>query len=102
MPKRRTRSLRCRLELFAVERRERERRDIDLVEATDVDGDHFGAVRGFSPRERFDAAARTEQVVDHLLVELVVREVPLARTERELLGLDERPQRAALGADRAV
>src|SRR5215468_4707498 len=40
--------------------------------------------------------------MDDLLVELVVREAVLSRAQRELVGVDEGPQHAALGAERAV
>jgi hypothetical protein len=39
------------------------------VKAADVDRDHFLAVGARAARERFDAARRAQQVMDHLLVD---------------------------------
>jgi len=88
---------------FAVERHQLEHRDIDIVEATHVDGE--GLVRRFGARPReneTDAAGLAEQMMDFLFAELVVRQRIVALDELELRRIDERPNRAALDADRAV
>src|SRR5262245_66303693 len=90
------------LEAAAIERRDLERRQIDAVQAAHVDGNHVRAVRHLAAGERFDSAAGTEQVMDHLPVELVIRHVVLAKTQGDLVRPQERPQDAALAAGRAV
>ena len=80
----------------------RERRDVDVVEAADVDRDHLLALRILAARECPHPALPAEQVVDGLLAELVVLEVLRARAQPEVLGRNERPQRAALLTERAV
>jgi hypothetical protein len=47
-------------------------------------------------------ANRTEQVVNDLLVELVVRRIVLSGEKGELLGSDEGERKSALRASRAV
>src|SRR5262249_18099238 len=71
-------------------------------EAAHVDRDHLIALRSGSARERAHAALRTEQVMDRLLAELVVLELLGAGAQREACRRHERPERAALLADRAV
>src|SRR5262245_22282771 len=95
-------ALRLPLQATAVERRERERRDVELVEAAHVDCHHLAAVRRRSAREGAHPALRTEQVVDRLLAELVVLEIVRSGAQREMLRRHEGPERAALLADRAV
>src|SRR5262249_53136362 len=51
---------------------------------------------------RLDAAAPAEQVMDHLLVELVVAQIVLAGRELEVLGPDEREQQAPFRTMRAI
>jgi len=53
-------------------------------------------------RERLDAAHLAEHVMDDVLVELVIGQHVLTRKQRELVGGDERQQRAAAAAHRAV
>src|SRR5262245_36555847 len=95
-------ALRLPLQATAVERRERERRDVELVEAAHVDCHHLAAVRRRSAREGAHPALRAEQVVDRLLAELVVPEIVRSRAQREMLRRHEGPERTALLADRAV
>src|SRR5262245_47950313 len=95
-------ALRLPLQAAAVERRERERRDIEVVEAAHVDRHHLAALRRRSAREGGHPALRAEQVVDRLLAELVVLEILRSSAQREMLRAYEGPERAALLADRAV
>src|SRR5262249_55148345 len=90
------------LQAAAVEGRGVERRGVDVVEAAYVDRDHLVALRIGPARERAHAALRAEQVMDRFLAELVVLKVPGAGAQREARRRHERPQRAALLADRAV
>src|SRR5207245_10918123 len=85
----------------AVEWGRLELTEIRLVEAAHIDGDHLVAFRIRSTREGAHAAVRTEQVMDGFLAELVVLEAVRARTQREVCGRHERPECAALLADRA-
>jgi hypothetical protein len=55
------------LQALAVERLQRERRDVDTVEAIDVDRDGLLAVRRDAARERADAAGLAKQVMDFFL-----------------------------------
>src|SRR5262245_10950457 len=93
--------LKC-LEFLAVERSQRERGYVDLVQAADVDREHVRAVRRDAARIGADAAALAEQVMDYLLGELVVGLRVLAVEQRELRRRNEGPERTALRADRAV
>src|SRR3954452_24544665 len=86
--------------LLAVERRRLQRRDIDVVEAIDVDRERLLAVRRKPLRERTDAAVLAEKMMDFLLAELVIRQGVLALDELELRRLGKRPDRASFRADR--
>src|SRR5215210_3115508 len=90
------------LEAFAVEWGRRERRQIDAVKAPHVDRHHFRAVGRGSAGEGFDAARRTEQMLDALRPELVILQAILARDEFEIRPAHEGQQQAMLRANRAV
>src|SRR5437879_6098000 len=86
----------------AIERDERERTGINPIQTADVDRDRFSATLFLPARERTDPALSTEQMVDDFLVELIIGQFVGPCAQRKLLGRDEDPQRAALGADRAI
>src|SRR3954470_1849465 len=90
------------LHVLAVERRQFDRRGIDILETVHVDGESLLAVWREAARKRADTAGLTEQMMDSLFAELVVGQCIVAMDELELRRLDECPGRAALHADRAV
>src|SRR3984893_1815943 len=90
------------LKAAAVERHQREKANVEIVEATHVDCNRLCALRCPPARERADAALRAELMVYALLSELIVPQILQARTQRKLVCRNEHPQRAPLLADRAV
>src|SRR6266511_4999319 len=91
-----------RLQAAAVEGRGLERCDLDLVQAAHNDRNHIIALRVRSARERAYAALCAEQLTDGFFAELVVFEGFRAGTQRDACRWPERPERAALLADRAI
>src|SRR6516162_5196459 len=63
------------LQAASVEGSGREARNVQAVEAADIDGDHFAAAWLFSAGKRSHAALPAEQVMDGLLVELVIHQL---------------------------
>src|SRR5690348_2679941 len=80
-----------------------ERLEIHVVEAARIHRDH--GLSGFhrvSAAKGGDAAARAEKVVDVLLVEEVIGEIPFALEQLEFVGADEREEGSFATAHRAV
>jgi hypothetical protein len=90
------------LEVSALEWDDWKSADIDVIQATDIDGDRITAVWRLAATKRAHAAMAAKQVVDDVLVELVVGQVVSAGLQLELICAREGPQCATLGADRAV
>src|SRR5687767_5580506 len=86
----------------AVEGRQRQLRHFDAVKAADVDGGDVRAVRPLAAGKGFHTAGLAEEVVDHVVVELIVDQVRLGGNQLELPRRDEVPEHARLRADRAV
>jgi len=59
------------LPLFSIHQGKGERREVDSIQATDVDRPYFLTAWSDSLRERSDAALAAEQVMNYPLVELV-------------------------------
>src|SRR4051812_24462884 len=90
-----------RLAALAVEVLDAQPCQVDVVETAGVDR-HHRPVRALAARKRTDAAALAEQVMDHLLVELVVGQRLFALLQRERVNRNEREQRPGARADGAV
>src|SRR5712671_5888471 len=88
--------------LFSIHQGKGDRREVDSIQATDIDCHHLLAAWSDSLRERSDAALAAEQVVNYPLFELVVDQSLGPSPPREALRRYECPQRTALDADRAV
>src|SRR6267378_3340046 len=76
--------------------------DIDALDAAKIDADRRRAIGRGALGIAFDAALAAEVVMQLHLVELVVALFKLARRQHEFRFGRESPDRAELGADRAV
>src|SRR6476620_7027629 len=65
----------------SIDRRHRQLRQLDAVDAADVYRDHLGAVRLAAAGKHFDAAIDAELMADRVLVEQVFLQVLLAGAE---------------------
>src|SRR4051794_27260358 len=72
------------LQISTVEWKDLQFTRIDRLQATDVDGDRFAAVRCFARLNETHPAGTAEQVVNDFLVELVVAELVGTRFQFEL------------------
>src|SRR5713226_437768 len=85
-----------------IDRRHREFRQFDSVDAADIERHHFGAVGPAAAREHVDAAVDAELMPDRVPVEHIFLQIVLAGAELKTLWRQEREMQALLGADRAV
>lgn len=77
-------------------------REIDIVEATDIDHDGFVPRFIHAATERLHPTDFTEEVSNFLFVKSILREHLLLREEREAGGWDERQDKSLDLAVRAV
>src|SRR5262245_31773575 len=76
---------------------------VGRVEAREIDGEEFAAeLRHAGPAERLDAAMPTEQVMNDVPAELILRQGIGTVLQPEEVRHDDRLPEAALAADRAV
>src|SRR4029079_4981305 len=90
------------LPVSAVDRRHRELRQLDAVDAAHIQRHHFAAVGLGAAGEDVDAAIHAELVADGVLVEEVFAQVFFAGAELKALRRQKREMQALLGADRAI
>jgi hypothetical protein len=90
------------LDVAPIDRRHRQLREIDAVDAADVKRNHLGAIGLKTAREHLDAAVDAELMPDRVLVEEVFFNIILAGAELKMLRRQEREMQALLGADRTI
>src|SRR3979490_3302327 len=86
----------------AINRRHRELRKLDAVDAAHIQRHHFGAVGLCTAREHVDAAIEAELMPDRVPVEQVFPQIFPAGAELKALRREEGEMQPLLGADRAV
>src|SRR6202171_3067723 len=90
------------LTIPAINRRHRQLRKLDTVDATHIQRHHFGAVGLRTAREHVDAAIDAELMPDRVLVEQVFPQIFLAGAELKAIWGEEGEMQTLLSADRAV
>src|SRR5580700_106291 len=85
-----------------IDRRHRELRQLNAVDAAHIERNHVRAIRLGAAREHVDTAIIAELVADGVLVEQIFLQILLAGAQLKALRRHEGEVQALLGADRAV